>query len=149
MNSASGMARKFRNFLNKGVVPSPTPIVEILLDSIRVILLPVSPILFRKMLAVIQPALPPPTITIFSGDVACGAIENPVNDIRIAGGRNICTIMLQLPASLMGNDQHCRQFRCTGNDRATPWQSIAPLISSTLSLNVTIQPASADSTVPA
>jgi hypothetical protein len=47
-------------------------------DSISVMLLPAMPRLRRKTLAVIQPALPPPAITTFSGgELTCDMHRTP------------------------------------------------------------------------
>ena len=67
IHSDSGMS-SFRNISRmKGVVPSPTPIVPIDADSIRLTVVPPSPQQRCNQLAVNQPAVPPPTTRMFPG----------------------------------------------------------------------------------
>ena len=74
INSRSSMPMRRLKKRMCGSVASPTPTMPISLDSMRRI----GPTFFPKTeasaAAVIQPAVPPPTITILSGAVTSGAL---------------------------------------------------------------------------
>ncbi len=69
IHSDSGIPNCSKKSLNLGVEPSPTPIMPISGDSIRVILIPLLAHRLAIKQAAIQPAVPPPKIvTVLIGE---------------------------------------------------------------------------------
>src|SRR5258706_3384736 len=79
IHSASSMPRLSKNPRSQGVEPSPTPMIGTVGDSSTVISTPLGSSALARIIATIQPAVPPPTMTSLRMQV--GVVPAPAEPI--------------------------------------------------------------------